>query len=148
MGGFIPWRTIDLHLSSIRSIWISTTQPDGRPHAAPVWYCWDGLHIYFVTGRATQKAKNLAHQPWTIVHAGDGDDVIILEGSAAIVTNPKEQQRVNAAYMEKYVDPRSGARATIFNPGDDLYRVTVERVMAWQYGIEATRTEWCFTPEL
>ena len=148
MGGFIPWRAIDIRLSSLRTIWISSTRPDGRPHAVPVWYWWDGLHMYFVTGRHTQKAKNLAHQAWTIVHAGDGDEAIILEGTATIVTNAKEQQRVNAGYMEKYVDPHSGAQATIFRPGDDLYRIVVERVMAWQYGAVATRTDWRFVQDL
>jgi nitroimidazol reductase NimA-like FMN-containing flavoprotein (pyridoxamine 5'-phosphate oxidase superfamily) len=147
MGGFIPWRRIDLQLNSRRSIWISTTRPDGRPHTMPVWFWWDGLHLYFVTAKSSQKAKNLAHQSCVIVHVGDGDDVIILEGYAAIVSNAKEQQRVDAAYQEKYVDPHSGTRATIFNDGDDLYRVDVARVMAWEYGVIATRTDWQFALE-
>jgi PPOX class probable F420-dependent enzyme len=144
MPGFIPWGKIDKNLMSFRSIWISTTRPDGRPHAAPLWYWWDGASIYFITGRSTQKARNLARQPWTIVHAGDGDDVIILEGKAEIVADREEQERVNAAYMEKYVDPGSGARATIFNEGDDLYRVKVRHVMAWEYGTIGNRTDWYF----
>lgn len=148
MGGFIPWRKVDLQLSSLRSIWISTTRPDGRPHTMPVWFCWDGLHIYFVTGKDTQKAKNIAHQPWAVVHAGDGDDAIILEGGAAIVTNAKEQQRIDAAYREKYVDPHSGAQASIFAVDSDLYRVDVARIMTWEYGAIATRTDWLFSGEL
>ena len=144
MPGFIPWGKIDQYLKSFRSIWISTTRPDGRPHAAPLWYWWDGASIYFVTGRSTQKARNLARQPWTIVHAGDGDDVIILEGYVKIVADQEEQERVNAAYMEKYVDPNSGAKATIFNEGDDLYRVRVRHAMAWEYATIANRTDWWF----
>lgn len=148
MTGFIPWHTIDLQLRSMRSIWISTTRPNGRPHAVPVWYWWDGLHIYFVTSRTTQKAKNLAHQAGIVVHAGDGDDVIILEGTVMPVTSPTEQQRVNAGYGEKYVDPHTGRQATVFNPNDDLYRVSIERVMAWSYGAVATRTDWHFADDL
>jgi PPOX class probable F420-dependent enzyme len=144
MPGFIPWRKIDLPLRSQRSIWISTTKPDGRPHAVPVWYYWDGTSIYFTTPRSSQKARNLAQQPWVVVHAGDGDDVIILEGSVEIVTNRDELEQVNQAYMEKYVDPHSGAQATIFNAADDLYRVHVRRVITWEYGVVATRTDWKF----
>jgi PPOX class probable F420-dependent enzyme len=144
MPGFIPWRKIDVWLSGFRSIWVSTTRPDGRPHAVPLWYWWDGANIYFITQRSTQKARNLAHQPWVIVHAGDGDDAIILEGGAEIVTDRAEQERVDAAYMEKYVDPHSGAKATIFNDGDDLYRVRVQHAMAWEYGTIGTRTDWRF----
>jgi PPOX class probable F420-dependent enzyme len=144
MPGYIPWRKVDLPLRSQRSIWISTTRPDGRPHAVPVWYYWDGASIYFTTPRSSQKARNLARQPWVVVHAGDGDNVIILEGAAEIVAGRDELEQINQAYMEKYVDPHSGAQATIFNAGDDLYRVHVRRVMTWEYGVVATRTDWTF----
>jgi PPOX class probable F420-dependent enzyme len=144
MPGFIPWRKVDLPLRSQRSIWISTTRPDRRPHAVPVWYYWDGTSIYFTTPRNSQKARNLAQQPWVVIHAGDGDDVIILEGAVEIVTSRDQLEQINQAYMEKYVDPHSGAQATIFNAGDDLYRVRVKHVMTWEYGVIATRTDWTF----
>ena len=142
--GFIPWSKIDHFLWAFRSIWISTTRPDGRPHAVPVWYIWDGRVLYFISGRSLQKSKNIARQPWIVVHAGDGDDVIILEGRAEIVTDRDELERIDAAYREKYVDPGSGAQATIFEAEADLYRVNVEHVMAWEYGTVANRTDWSF----
>ncbi len=144
MAGHIPWSKIDRFLQSFRSIWVSTTRPDGRPHAVPVWYWWDGRFIYFVSGEHGQKVRNLAQQPWVIVHAEDADDVIILEGPSVVVTDPAERARVNAAYMEKYVDPGSGARATIAPDTDILYRVNVTHVMAWEYGTVAHRTDWHF----
>jgi len=113
LKGFIPWNKVDIWLQGFRSIWVSTTRPAGRPHAMPVWFWWDGEHIYFNSAKTSQKAKNLAKQPAIVVHAGDGDDVIILEGDAAIVTDAQEWQRVNDAYMTKYVDPHSGARASL-----------------------------------
>ena len=85
--GFIPWSKIDNWLHALRSIWISTTRPDGRPHAVPVWYVWEGHGLYFISGRHLQKAKNLARQPWIVVHAGDGDDVSIMQGPVEIMTN-------------------------------------------------------------
>ena len=144
MPGFIPWQKIDLPLRALRSIWISTTRPDGRPHAVPVWFVWDGASIYFITDRVMQKAKNLATQPQVVVHAGDGDDVIILEGLATIVTDQEERNRVDVAYRDKYVDPHSGARDTIFHENCDLYRVRVKHVMTWEYGTTSTRTDWKF----
>jgi len=144
MSGFIPWSKVDLPLRAYRSIWVSTTRPDGRPHAVPVWYVWDGASIYFITRRDMQKGKNLAHQPWIVVHAGDGDDVIILEGQVEIVTNQEELQRINTAYGDKYVAPRNGARDTIFHENTDLYCVHIKHVMTWEYGISATRTDWRF----
>jgi PPOX class probable F420-dependent enzyme len=144
MPGFIPWRKVDVQLQAQRSIWISTTRPDGRPHAVPVWFIWDGTSIYFITRRDMQKAKNLAQQPWIVVHAGDGDDVIILEGRVEIVTDQEQLTRINSAYEEKYVDPYSGARDTIFHEDCDLYRVHVRHVIAWEYGNVGTRTDWRF----
>ena len=142
--GFIPWSKIDHFLRAFRSIWLSTTRPDGRPHVVPVWYIWDGRNVYFISERRLQKSKNLALQPWSVVHAGDGDDVIIIEGPAEIVTDRGELEKIDAAYRAKYVDPGSGAQATIFEPNVDLYRVNVKRVMAWEYGTVANRTDWEF----
>ena len=142
--GFIPWRKIDHYLRAFRSIWVSTTRPDGRPHAVPVWYFWDGKNIYFISGRSLQKSRNLARQPWIVVHAGDGDDVIILEGQAEVVRDRDELEWIDKAYRDKYVDPGSGTQATIFEFEADLYRVNVSHVMAWEYGTVANRTDWKF----
>jgi PPOX class probable F420-dependent enzyme len=142
MGGFIPWHKVDLPLRATRSIWISTTRPDGRPHAMPVWFWWDGRNIWVTTQRSSQKGMNLARHPWAVLHAGDGDDVIILEGPAQEVTEPVELERANQAWQEKYVDPYTGARATIPAEGDAVYRVRVRHVMAWEYGVVGTRTDW------
>lgn len=142
--GFIPWSKVDHFLLAFRSIWVSTTRPDGRPHAVPVWYIWDERNLYFISERSLQKSRNLVRQPWIVVHAGDGDDVIILEGPVEIVTDRAELEKVDAAYRAKYVDPGSGAQATIFEPQVDLYRVNVKHVMAWEYGTVANRTDWKF----
>jgi len=98
--------------------------------------------VYFISARSLQKSKNLAHESWTVVHLGDGDDVVILQGPAVIVTEREEQRRIDTAYRAKYVDPGSGAQATIFEPDADLYRVDVRTIMAWEYGTVANRTDW------
>jgi hypothetical protein len=79
-----------------------------------------------------------------VIHAGDGDDVVILEGVAEIVTDAAEFKQVDAARGEKYVDPGSGARDTILLEGTILYRVRVQHAMAWMYGNMAVRTDWWF----
>jgi len=142
--GFIPWNKIDNWLRAARSIWISTTRPDGRPHAVPVWFIWAERDLYFISARNLQKARNLARQPWTVVHLGDGDDVVILEGPVEIVREQDELERIDELYRAKYVDPGSGAQATIFEPGADLYRVDIKHIMAWEYGTIANRTDWTF----
>ncbi|MEM7134529.1 MAG: pyridoxamine 5'-phosphate oxidase family protein [Chloroflexota bacterium] len=141
VSGFIPWNKVDIWLQGFRSIWVSTTRPDGRPHSVPVWYIWDGKCVYFTTPKESQKAKNLSEQSAIVVHAGDGDDVIILEGIAEVVNDKQLWEQVNEMYMSKYVDPHSGAQATL-SESDNLYQVKVTRIMCWEYGVVATRTDW------
>jgi nitroimidazol reductase NimA-like FMN-containing flavoprotein (pyridoxamine 5'-phosphate oxidase superfamily) len=145
--GHIPWSNVDARLRAARSIWLATTRPDGRAMVAPVWFWWDGdvepPRLYFITARGTHKSRHLAAQAWVEVHLGDGDDVVIVRGRAALVDDADEQARVDAAYRAKYVDPHSGAEASIHdNPADDLYGVAIERVIAWFYGTVGTWTEW------
>jgi len=111
----------------------------------PTWFLWAEGRIYFISARTTQKARNLAHQRWVVAHFGDGDDVLVVEGMASIVHDVGEQSAVDAGYQSKYIDPVSGARASIFeNPLDDLYRVDVTRVVTWMYGTVGGWTEWRF----
>jgi hypothetical protein len=143
--GNIPWDATDLRLRVGRSLIIATTRPDGRPHAMPVWFCWLEGSLYFITSRTTQKARNLAGQAWVVAHAGDGDEVLMVEGPTQRITDADERDRVDASYRAKYVDPVSGATASIFdNPADDLYRLDPWRVVTWMYGTVAGWTEWRF----
>jgi len=147
--GHIPWATVDDRLRAGRSIWLATSRADGRPLVAPTWFWWDGAseppRLYFITARPTLKARNLAREPWVEAHLGDGDDVLIVRGPAVAVRDRTETDRVDAAYRAKYVDPHSGARASVYdNPEDDVYRLDPERVIAWSYGVMGTWTEWRF----
>jgi general stress protein 26 len=146
MSGHIPWSKVSLWLQSRRSCWLCTARPDGRPHGAPIWFWWEEgtKSAYFVTGKDSVKGKNLVHQSYVSLLVGDGDDTIILNGRAIPVTDTAEQQRVNQAWGEKYVDPYSGAKADVLAPHDQLYRVPVQQVMAWEYGAVVSRTDWHF----
>lgn len=140
--GHIPWSYVDRNLRALRSLWVSTTRADGRPHAVPVWFTWDGHALTFASDRSARKARNLEHQPWVVVHAGDGDDTIILEGRTEVVGDAAELAQVNAARAAKYVDPRTGARDTILVEGTVVYRLVPTHIMAWEYGDIAGRTDW------
>jgi nitroimidazol reductase NimA-like FMN-containing flavoprotein (pyridoxamine 5'-phosphate oxidase superfamily) len=147
--GHIPWSTVDARLRAARSIWLATTRRDGRAMVTPVWFWWAGEQrpprLYFITARSTLKARNLARQPWVEAHLGDGDDVVMLRGRVAIVTDRAESDGVDAAYRSKYVDPGTGARASVYdNPEDDVYALVPDRVIAWSYGTVGTWTEWRF----
>lgn len=65
-------------------------------------------------------------------------------GTATTVADREELDRIDALYAEKYVDPHSGAHDSIFHDHAALYRVDIRHVMAWEYGVVATRTDWRF----
>ncbi len=81
----------------------------------------------------------MRHKLRVVIHAGDGDDVIILEGPAEVVTDDAELHLVNAARAEKYVSQCTGACDTILTSATVVYRVAVRRVMAWESGNMASR---------
>ena len=145
-GQHIPWRKVDIWLQGYRSIWLSTTRPDGRPHCVPVWYIWlgDEKRVYIVTHYTAVKVRNIAHQPYVVLTAGNADDTIIIEGTAHLVSDTAERERVNQLWMEKYVDPHSGTQATVVDPDARMYRVEISHIMIWEYGVMGTRTDWHF----
>jgi PPOX class probable F420-dependent enzyme len=84
-------------------IWIVTAGKDGRPHAVPVWFWWDGkaLLIYAVPG---QKTRNVRENPYVELHLNSdpvGDDLVRIEGRATIPRNQPPADKVRG-YMRKY----------------------------------------------
>jgi hypothetical protein len=139
--GHIPWSSVDRRLRALREIWVTTAAPAG-PDAVPVWFWWDGQSVYFSTKRNSRKARNIARCSEIVLHNGDGADPIILRGRAEPVEDTEELARVDAAYRERYVDPHSGAEASIFVEGDVCFRVRPRLVSAWSYATVGTRTDW------
>jgi nitroimidazol reductase NimA-like FMN-containing flavoprotein (pyridoxamine 5'-phosphate oxidase superfamily) len=142
LTGFVPWANIDAVLRASRTIWLATTRGNRRPHAVPVWFVWDGEQLWFAAHERSQKARNLEQERWAVLHLGDGDDVVILEGLAEEVTEASELVLVDAARAQKYVDPQTGARDTVLTEGTLVYRLRPQKVMAWAYGNVATISLW------
>ena len=72
---------------------LGTSRPDGRPHAAGIGALWFDGDLYFTSGPATRKARNLAVNPaCTISVRLEGID-LILEGEAHRVTDHQRWRR-------------------------------------------------------
>jgi nitroimidazol reductase NimA-like FMN-containing flavoprotein (pyridoxamine 5'-phosphate oxidase superfamily) len=140
--GHIPWSGVESRLASLREIWVATASARGRPDAVPAWFWWGAGAAYFTCAASSRKARNIGHEPEVVLHNGDGADPIILKGRAERITVRAELERVDDAYRQKYVDPHTGARATIFIADDHVYRVRPRLVMAWSYATMTTRTVW------
>jgi pyridoxamine 5'-phosphate oxidase-like protein len=100
--GLLRWSWVVERMTHSHNYWVSTSRPDGRPHAAPVWGIWLDDGFYFSTGRQSRKARNLAANPQCVVSSEDAAEAVILEGVAQEVTDPARLQPFFKAYKLKY----------------------------------------------
>lgn len=100
-------------LAEHRIMTVATLRPDGWPQATSVGYAYDGLTIYFLCGRDSQKAANLARDDrvsLTIDH--DTDQVMEIAGlsmaaRASVVEDRTEAEKVLELLMARYPEQKS-----------------------------------------
>ncbi len=87
----IPWsRAHDLLVNSPAvpdlTFFLGTAQPNGRPHAAGVGALWYDGDLYFTSGPATRKSRNLAANPACTISVSLKGIDLVLEGQAQRIT--------------------------------------------------------------
>ncbi len=140
----LTWSAVADRLGAARSVWLSTTTPEGAPHAAPVWVAVVGEIVHVFTYRSARKARNVAADPRVTVHLPDPEDVLIVEGRLRDVGGPDAAPAVVDAFAAKYPDPDDRA----YLPGTDaavdvLYALEPARAMAWRLAdFEESQQRW------
>ena len=124
--GVVPWAWVEERLTIGRNYWVCTTRDDGRPHAMPVWAVWVDEALLFSTDPTSMKGRNMAARPQIVVHLESGDEVVLLEGTAA----PMDRSRL-AGFVEAY-DAKYGHRIDTDNAAFGLFQLEPERVLAWR----------------
>jgi PPOX class probable F420-dependent enzyme len=84
-------------------VWLATSGAEGRPHAVPVWFLWDGKSflIYSLPG---QKVNDIEANPLVTLHmnaGADGEDVVRFDGDAKRLRRQPPAHKV-PAYVRKY----------------------------------------------
>ncbi len=84
-------------------IWLVTAGTDGRPHAVPVWFLWDGASflIYSVPG---QKVRDIEANPNVAMHLNTtptGGSVVRIDGTTAHLHRQPPAYKV-PDYIRKY----------------------------------------------
>lgn len=96
-------------LDQHRIMTLATLRPDGWPQATTVGYVSDGLTLYFMCGKDSQKARNLAQDDrvsLTIDH--DTNDPMAIQGlsmaarAVAVSDQPQIQQTMRGLVPKKY----------------------------------------------
>ena len=84
--------------------WLTTVGSDGRPYTVPVWFLWDGNTILIFSQSHKQKIRNLRNNARVTLALDDtrqGEDVVIVEGTAELLDNPGISVML-PEYVEKY----------------------------------------------
>lgn len=143
MSTGLAWTRVERRLQNAENYWVATTRPDGRPHAMPVYGIWHEKAFWFATGRHSVKGSNIAANPQVVVHLESGDDVVIVEGTAAEVDDSTRADEIVPHLAGKY--GMAAEEMTVGAPGSDaaLYVVRPRVVQAWLEGaLPQTHSRW------
>jgi hypothetical protein len=141
------WRDAEAVLEDRKTYWLATVRPDGRPHVMPVWGVWLAGKFFFSTSATSRKGRNLAENSHcTIGLSGAGMDLVV-EGTAAVLTDHEVAARVAELYGPKYewpVTARDGGLYGENGDGGPLYVVTPS--VAFGFGLAGgfSATRWRF----
>lgn len=117
-------------------IWLVTTDRGGTPQPKPVWFIREGETLLIYSQPDVAKVRHIQERPRVALNFNtdaEGDDVIVLLGTAAIDPSapPTDQ---HAAYGAKYAQaiPGIGMTPAQFAATYSLaIRVAIERVRGW-----------------
>lgn len=117
-NGMLPWSFVEARLTKAANYWVSTTRPNGAPHARPVDGVWVEGALCFGGSPETRWVRNLKQNPAITVHIGGENEVVILEGTAEFVkesSHPLVAPQLAAA-KKKYPQYYPGKRPPPFQP--------------------------------
>ena len=108
----------DAALRSDPVVWLSSVQPDGRPHLVPVWFHWDGERIVAFSKPQARKVGNLRDQPRVMLAVGTPGpefEVELIEATAEL-PEARAAELMPSGFGAKYGDllRRAGLTAQRF----------------------------------
>jgi hypothetical protein len=152
----LPWsRPRDLLAKSGEAnttFFLSTTDPDGRPHSAGVGALWHDGDLYIVSGPETRKTKNMIRNPLCALSVVLAGLDLVLEGEAAKV----EDLDLLTAVVKKFHDGgwpaevKDGRIVAAYSapsagpPPWDLYRFTFDTAVGVTTAEPYGATRWRF----
>jgi nitroimidazol reductase NimA-like FMN-containing flavoprotein (pyridoxamine 5'-phosphate oxidase superfamily) len=135
-------------LAEHRIMTIATLRADGWPQATTVGYVSEGLTLYFLCGKDSQKAANLARDDRvsiTIDH--DTQQVMEISGlsmaaRAQRVSNPQEGQKVLDMLLQRYPPQKTPLPFAMPKPEDvAIFRLLPEVISVLDYSLGFGHTD-------
>ncbi len=147
-NALLPWKWAEDRLKRSRQYWIATTRPDGRPHVMVIWALWLDGFLYFSTGSASQKARNLAGNSHCTICTEDAAEGVILEGVSETEGEIEQIRKVLVLYGKKYKFDMSGMADDLLNLKEPVFRLRpITAFGLWEKKFSTTATRWLFENE-
>ena len=115
---------------------VATIGGDGTPHVVPVCHVLTDGKVYFGTGNASQKARNLKANPRMAVlvdlYSEDWDLLrgVMVQGTAKLIREGPEFRKIRTLLYQKY--PQYPDDAALEESDDVIVEMTPARVAAWE----------------
>ena len=106
---------------------LSTVGPDGRPHAAPIWFLYEDGAIVMITGARSRKARNIARNPevaLTVDRRSLPYYAVMVRGVAEIGPRPADDLRLRMAV--RYLGEDLGRRYHDAGTGEGTVTIRVQ----------------------
>ncbi len=132
---------LDAFLAEERTCRVATVGADGGPHVVPLWFVWDGRHLWLSSLTRSQRWADLQRDPRVAVVVDAGEEYtelrgVELTGTAAVVgdvprteTPDPELAEPERMFARKYFGtddfPVDGRHAWL--------RVAPDRVVSWDF---------------
>lgn len=89
-----------MRLENARNLWLATVRPNGAPHLVPIWFVWLDGKAYLCTALKSAKARNIRQNPRVAFALEDGDDPVLIEGTARILED--KTSAIVEAFQKKF----------------------------------------------
>jgi hypothetical protein len=142
--GLLPFAWARRRLEDAITWWVASVRPDGRPHVMPIWGAWVDDRAYLLGQLTARWARNLGGNAACVVHIQAGEDVVIVEGEAVLLSDPSVEllERCRTGFA-KYQASHGNAVAPEAWVGKGFWEVTPRVAFGFSdYVVDATR--WRF----
>lgn len=140
-------RKIVALLDNHRTMRIATLRPDGWPQTTSVGFANDGLTLYFLCGKESQKATNLAKDNRVSLAIDDDPEQVMqikgvsMAARASRVTNDVEAARALQLLFARY-PAQKGISLPMPTPGDvAIFRLTPIVISLLDYALGFAHTD-------
>ena len=132
--------------------WLTTINSDGSPHVTGIGALWAEGAFWFETGARTRKGRNIARDPRCVLSLATHDFDLVVEGTAALITDPPTVAARAANWADEgwpaRVDDTGTALTADFSapsagpPPWHVYRITAQTITALATVAPGGATRW------